>query len=260
MKTSRNRLVNALPAIVALLTVIAASSRAATSSENPFADAFVTTGASGNLVNSNYGGAGVLGVSAPGAAQGEFQSALEFDLSTLRNAFNTQFGAGQWTVQSATLQLTSAPANNGILNAPSAGQFGISLMQNNSWTEGTGTPGAPGATGITFNSLQPLINNAVDQNLGTFSSNGTTSGANVYTLNLTSGLIADIMGGSDASLRMFAANSTINYLFNSRNFATAGSRPLLTVTAAPEPASLAICAMGFAAVWGWRSCRRRAGQ
>jgi hypothetical protein len=256
MKTSQNRILKALPTIAALLTLIAASGHAATSSANPFADAFVTTGANNNLVNSNYGGAGLLGVSAPGAAQGEFQSALEFDLSTIRNAFNTQFGAGQWTVTSATLQLTSAAANNGILNTPSAGSFDISLMQNNSWTEGLGTPAAPGATGITFNSLQPLINNAVDQDLGTFSFNGTTSGANVYTLNLTSGLISDILGGSDASFRMSAANSTINYLFNSKNFGTAGNRPLLTISAVPEPGSAAICAMGFAAVWGWRSLRR----
>ena len=165
---------------------------------NPIADAFVTTGASDNLVNSNYGGGGVLGVSAAGQPQGEFQSVLEFDLSVIRNSFNSQFGAGGWTVQSATLQLTAAPANSPILNTPSAGMFGLSLMQNNSWTEGSGTPAAPGATGITFNSLQPLINNAADQNLGTYSFNGTTSGANTYSLSLTPGLVADIMSGSDA--------------------------------------------------------------
>src|SRR5438105_6099193 len=53
---------------------------ATTFSLNPGADAFVTTGSSGNLKNNNYGGAGALSVAAPNLSQGEFQSVLQFGL------------------------------------------------------------------------------------------------------------------------------------------------------------------------------------
>src|SRR6476659_1588609 len=78
---------------------------AATSSVNSTADAFVTTGPSGNLVASNYGGAGVLAISAPALSQGEFQTALQFNLSSVKSSFDSQFGVGGWSIQSVTLQL-----------------------------------------------------------------------------------------------------------------------------------------------------------
>ena len=54
---------------------------AASFSMNPTADAFVSTGPSGNLSGNNYGGGGAISVSAPGLPQGEFQSVLKFDSS-----------------------------------------------------------------------------------------------------------------------------------------------------------------------------------
>src|SRR5262245_56409379 len=73
---------------------------AATFSLNPSIDAFVTTGpGSGTLSSNNYGGAGTLVVSAPGLPKGEFQSALQFDLSGAKTSFDSQFGVGQWTLQ-----------------------------------------------------------------------------------------------------------------------------------------------------------------
>src|SRR5258708_6950854 len=77
---------------------------AATFTLNPSADAFVTTGPSGNLSGNNYGGAGALSVAAPGLAQGEFQSLLQFSLAGAKSSFDSQFGAGQWSLQSLTLQ------------------------------------------------------------------------------------------------------------------------------------------------------------
>jgi len=220
--------------------------RAASFSSNPIMDAFVTTGAGGSLVNSNYGGAGVLGVAASGLPQGEFQSVLQFDLSGAFNSFNSQFGAGDWTVQSVTLRLSSAPANNGILNTPAAGHFTVYRMVDNLWTEGNGAPASPSSTGITYNSLQSLINNSVDENLGTFSYNGAASGANNYTLQVTSGFIADLMGGNDESFRLAAADSSVSYLFNSRNFNNSANWPQLTIVAVPEPGAVWVLAMGGA--------------
>jgi hypothetical protein len=55
--------------LVSLLLLLAGSAQAASSTLNPTLEAFVTTGPSGNLVNSNYGGAGALSVAARGSAQ-----------------------------------------------------------------------------------------------------------------------------------------------------------------------------------------------
>src|SRR5262252_5814947 len=116
-------------AAIALCGLLPRSGWAATFSLNPGADAFVTTGPSGNLSSSNYGGGGALSVAAPGLSQGEFQSVLQFSLAGAKSSFDSQFGAGQWSVHSVSLQLTAAAPNNPIFNASSAGQFSISWMQ-----------------------------------------------------------------------------------------------------------------------------------
>src|SRR5262249_50899311 len=153
----------------------------------PIADAFVATGPTNNLSNNNYGGGGALAVAAPGLTNGEFQSVLRFDLSGARNSLDAQYGTGQWSVDGISLQLTSSPHNNAIYNDVAAGRFGVSLMQNNSWVEGTGNASNPANNGITYNTLQStFINTALDQPLGTFSFNGGTSGSNVYSLTLSS--------------------------------------------------------------------------
>ena len=229
--------------------------RAATVSSNPVADAFVTPGSDGSLSGNNYGGAGIMGVAGPGKPQGEFQSVLRFDLASTKTAFDLQFGAGQWTIQSVTLQLTAAPANNAILNAPSAGNFAISWMQNDSWTEGTGTPTSPTTTGITWNTLPGFLG-ASDEALGTFAFNGASSGSTSYTLNLTSGFSLDLSGGNLASLRILSADSNVSYLFNTRNFGTVASRPVLNVTAVPEPGSIALSLIGFSLLIGLKLRRR----
>src|SRR5258706_10498860 len=212
---------------------------AATFSLNPNLDAFVTKGSSGGLSGNNYGGAGALSVAAGNLSQGEFQSVLQFGLSGAKSSFDAQFGAGQWTIQSITLQLTAAAPNNAIFNANAAGQFAMSWMQNDVWTEGTGTPQTPTTTGITFATLSNFMGVA-DESLGTFSYSGATSGNSTYTLSLTPLFSADVRAGNALSIRMFAADTTVSYLSDSRNFGIASARPLLTITAIPEPASFAL--------------------
>ena len=183
---------------------------------------------------------------------------MRFDLSAARSSFDTQFGSGQWSIQSITLQLTATSPNNAIFNSSAAGQFGISWMQNDSWTEGTGTPTAPTTTGITFSSL-PSFTSAGDESLGTFSFGGGTSGNNTYNLALTPGFDADATAGNLVSFRLFAADTAVSYLFDSRSFGTTGFRPLLTVTAVPEPGSLRLLATGAALLLGVRCRRNRHG-
>src|ERR1043166_4435753 len=237
------------PAATILLIVLNASGASVTTSA--ISDAFVATGPTGNLSDNNFGSAGALAISAAALPKGEFQSVIKFDFSAARNSFDSQFGAGLWTAQSVTLQLTSSPHSNAIFNDIAAGQFSISLMQNNSWVEGTGTGGTPTTDGISFNSLQnTYINNATDQALGTFTFPGGSSGVNTYGLGLSSSLIAKLMAGDDLSLRLYAADNTVSYLFSSR--ANAAAAPELTITAVPEPADLALWLGGWAMVMVWR--------
>jgi len=227
---------------------------AATFTLNPIADAFVTTGPSGNLSLNNYGGAGALSIAAPGLARGEFQSVLQFDLSAARASFDAQFGAGQWSIQSISLSLTATAPNNSIFNSSAAGLFGISWMQNDSWVEGTGTPAVPTTTGITFASL-PTFLGAGDESLGTFSFGGGTNGAATYSLGLTSGFSSDALGGNVVSFRLFAADSAVSYLSDSRSFGTVSARPLLSIVAVPEPGAICVLAIGIAVLAGTRFSR-----
>lgn len=253
-----NATINSLLLAGMASTLAFISGSAATFSLNPGADTFVTTGPTGNLSISNYGGAGALSVAAPGLAQGEFQSVLQFGLAGAKSSFDSQFGAGQWSIQSVTLQLAAAPPNNPIFNSPAAGQFRLSWMQNDGWTEGTGTPQSPSSTGITFSTLSNFVSGA-EEALGTFSFNGATNGNSIYTLNLTPSFSAEILAGSTVSLRMFAADSTISYISDSRSFGTASARPLLTITAVPEPGAFGLSMAGFSLVAAsWFSRRKHA--
>src|SRR3954469_10744323 len=128
----RHRWLKCCATVVALtlawsLPPIAAHGATATSSANPSADTFV----SASNPAGNFGGAGALEVSGAGTSKGEFQSLLKFDLSASKSSFDAALGAGQWQVQSATLQLTTAnPSPQPAFNANIAGQFAIGWMQN----------------------------------------------------------------------------------------------------------------------------------
>lgn len=229
---------------------------AASVSLNPSADAFVTSGPSGNLAANNYGGAGALGVSASGLANGEFQSYLKFDLSSAKSTFDADYGTGLWSIQSITLQLTTATPNNGIFNANAAGNFSLSWTANGSWAEGSGTPVAPGSTGITF-ATAPSFRGLSDQALGTFSFAGGNTGANTYTLTLASGLVDDARSGSVTTMDMLASDGAVSYLVDSRSFNTGSARPVLTITAIPEPGVLSLAATGAGILLGCCGILRR---
>ena len=224
----------------------------------PSADAFVTTGPFGNLRANNYGGAGALGVSAPGHSAGEFQSVLRFNFAGARSSFDSQFGAGQWVVQAVQLQLAEATPGNSTFNANSAGQFHISWMQSDSWLEGTGRPSLPTTDGVTFSTLPGFIS-AQDQDLGTFSFPGGSGITARYLLGLGSGLTAEILAGADADLRTYAdAGNGVSFLFHSRSYIRdTSAHPLLTISAVavPEPGTAALIAVGGAILFSFRGRR-----
>jgi len=234
----------ALVSILAIRVAGFLSIQAAVVSMNPGADAFVTTGPANNLATNNSGGGGSLALSATGSANGEFQSVLRFDTSAAKNTFDGLYGTNSWSLQSVTLQLSASAVNNAIFNANNAGSFGVSWMQNDGWTEGSGTPSAPGTSGITSQSLQStFINPGADEALGTFSYDGSSAGTFIYALSISPNLAADLLAGDSVSLRLSGADSAVSFLFNSRSFGTVANRPLLGITAVPEPGVLALFAL-----------------
>ncbi|MBE7506190.1 MAG: hypothetical protein HS101_07865 [Planctomycetia bacterium] len=206
-----------------------------TVSSTPVADSFVS---SANPVN-NYGAGGALALSADGLPKGSFASLIRFDTAAATTAFDATFGVGQWSVQSASLRLTATTPNNAIFNNADAGQFSVSWMESDAWVEGTGTPMVPTTTGVTFNTL-PSFLSANDAPLGSFTFGGGISGSTIYTLNLPLGFTNDIWTGGLLSMRLFAEDSSVSYLFNSRNFGTVANRPELSITVVPEPTCIAL--------------------
>ena len=198
---------------------------------------------------------GSLAIAASGLPQGEFQTVVKFDLSAAKSSFDAQFGVDAWNIQSLTLELTSSPHGNPIFNTIAAGKFNVSLMQNNSWVEGTGTGGIPTTDGISFSTLQStLYIGPSDQSLvpsDGFNFPGGSSGVNSYSLTLSPGLISDLLAGDDASLRLFAADSKVSYLFSSLNSGPT-TVPELIITAIPEPGSIALFKAWFDNFSGWR--------
>jgi len=198
---------------------------------NPEADAFMRSA----QPNSNFGGAGALAVAAQGLPDGAFQSVLRFDTAAAKAAFDAAYGPGQWSIQSVALRLSAAFPNNPIFNNPAGGQFSASWMQNDSWEEGFGGPSNPSGEGITFATL-PSFLTPNDEVLGTYNYTGATSGSFTYNLGLMPGFTLDAASGGLLSLRLYAANTTISYVFRSRSYGTESLRPRLTITAVPEPA------------------------
>jgi hypothetical protein len=225
---------------------------------NPVADAFVYTG-----TGSNYGGDDVLAVSAPGVGfpASEFRSLLRFDLASAKADFDAAFGAGNWLLSSADLQLSATSPNNPIFNSSAAGRLQFTWMQNDTWEEGTGSPTTPANDGVTWDSL-PTFLSANDQSLGTFPFDGATNGVFSYSLALEPGLVGDAFSGGLTSLLLTGApgDLTVSGMFNSRSFGTADRRPLLTLNAVaiPEPSTWVLAGCGILAFASRCLLRRRA--
>lgn len=233
--------------VVALVWLIASAAGAVTVVVGPVADAFVGAGSArvGSADSDrNYGAAGALQLAAAGSPAGEMEVLMRFDLSGVAGVFNAAFGAGGWSVQSVTLRLgtnfgveNQQPAN-AVFNPVRSGSFGIEWLANDAWVEGAGTPAGSVAGGITFNGLSG-VRSAGDEGLGTFSyvaagNTGPSLPRASYGLGLGAGLVADVEAGAEVSLRLFAADAQVAYLFNSRNFAGEANRPELVVVAVPE--------------------------
>ena len=208
------------------------------------ADAFLATGSSNNPVGTdltglNFGAAGTLVVAPASSVKGEFQSVIRFNLSNAVALFNTTYGTNGWRIAGISLELTSnygvggVQPNNPIFNVISGGSFVIEWLSNDNWMEGTGTPNLPTSDGVTYDSLPDLLSG----NHEILCTNSyLPPGNNVhvtYPLPLKTNLVVDAGNGGDVSLRFYAADNQINYLFNSYSYGR-GNEPFIHLTAAPS--------------------------
>ena len=234
-----------LPAIVVAAAMLCLGSIAVaqvTFSGTTWADAFVTTGSSNNpagsdLTGLDFGAAGTLVIAPANSGKGEFQSLLKFNFSNAVALFNTNYGAGNWTITGLSLTLTSnygtggVQPNNAVFPKVNGGNFVIEWLADNDWDEGTGTPILPTTDGVTYDSLPALLSGP-HEILGT--NLYTPPGNNIpatYALPLDPNMVNGIVGGGDVTFLLYAADDLIGYLFNSYSYGR-GNQPLVNVTAA----------------------------
>jgi hypothetical protein len=230
---------------------------------NSTADAFLSS-ASPTL---NYGAAGTLAIAPASSAKGEFDSVLMFNTASAVSQFNTTYGAGNWTITSLMLSLSSnygiqgEQPGNALFNTINAGSFGIDWLANNTWTEGagsgTGTQGYPNNSAVTFDSISLLQSSGYDS-LGTYAYTPPGNNNNVYlnySLSLDPNLVANAAAGGNVSLYFYAADNQVSDLFNSRSYSTGHPELTFTVTEAPEPTTAALVT---ASLGGFLLLRRRA--
>lgn len=192
------------------------------------ADAFVSAA----RPESNFGGGGLLAVSAAGLPNGEFQSLIRFDTAAVAAHFDTLYGAGRWSVYRVRLSLNATPPSNSTLNPASPGSVAVRWIANDAWIEGTGTPRNPTIDGVTWSTL-PQLSGPTDEPIGAISYAGQISGRLAAQLTLAPLLLDDIENGRMLTLRLSAGDAAVSAVFNSRSFFADTNRPQLTVSVAP---------------------------
>ena len=189
----------------------------------------------------NYGGAGALSVSGPnakngmGISNGVFDSFIRFNTAALVTNFNSLFGTNNWIINDAKLRVTELGAPANALFDRGIGSFEIRWITNGTnWIEGTGTPNAPTADGITYNDELALLNSGMDATLGRFTNSGVNTALS-FPLTLAAAFVSDVRGGGEVGLYLTASDPGVGFTFDSRGFGTVSARPFLEISAVPKP-------------------------
>lgn len=239
-------------AIIAMLGLMNAAATAATSfSTFAAADAFGRQQAP----TSNYGASGALSVAGAasvnggGQSRGRADTLLKFDAAGAVAAFDAAYGAGNWQLSGARLRLTEVGAPNNGLFARGAGPVALNWISGDNWSEGSGIPNAPTVgTGdqLTWDYLQALLGSASSESLGGFTRLGSDN-TRWFTLALTSGFAADLVGGGAVTLHALPAADALGFTFNGRSMSS-DVAPVLELSAIPEPSAGLMMMM----LWAWR--------
>jgi len=221
--------------------------------------------------NDTHGSAGALHVSGSMATNennqmlGVADSWLRYDTSNAIAQFDSDFGPGNWVIQTVQLSLREQAFPNSPNLTRGAGDFEVSWIANDNWTEGFGTANSPETANgneLSWAYGQTLLDGNADQSLGIFSSIFETGRRN-FTLGLDASFVGDVeSGGNDVTLRLTPADDTIGYTLNSEDnifndnnpdpFLT--RKPLMIIEAVviPEPATALLLGL-----LGMGVCRRR---
>ena len=226
----------------------------------PSGDAFVRS----MEPDGNYGKAGGLSVSGSaalnrqGQQMGTLDTFMRFDLADVVAEMDSHFGGQPWAVQSAVLHLTEQGAPNHPMFNRGVGDLEILWIAADGWEEGTGTPKSVTTDGVSFSDEASLLDPASDVPLGLFANSG-VDGPLAFELELPGAFVADLMAGGDVSLFLTAAGESIGFTFNSADISGGGRLPPsleITAEVIPEPATLALLALGLC-VMGRRGRARR---
>jgi hypothetical protein len=151
------------------------------------------------------------------------------------SAFNTAYGAGNWTISSVSVTLASnwyvegVQPNNPDFNVVASGAFTLEVLGSN--------PGISSAT--TWNTLQSFLPTTTATPVGTFqwtaqpagtANNTSTEPTTTYNLTLNSSLITALLSG-EMTILGIAADNQVGYVFNTNNRVA----PYLTITADITP-------------------------
>ena len=208
------------------------------------ADSFVRS----NAPAANYGGAGALSVSGSSSTNTAFlvtngiaDTFIRFNTAAMVAGFNSLFGANNWVVSGAKLQVTEVGTPNNAIFDQGKGAFQLYWISNDTWTEGSGMPNTPTTDGIVFTNEPALLTNTAS--LGTFTNTG-TSATLLFPLALPATFTSDAQAGGEVTLFLMAIDSQIGFTFNSRSFPTTSARPFLEISAVPVPGISAVSLSG----------------
>jgi len=231
--------------VIVSFLALATASRAAWFTNNVSVDSFVRAAAPAL----NYGGAGALSVSGAsavngsGVTNGAFDSFIRFNTAAAVSHFNALFGTSNWVINGARLRVTEIATPSNVLFNRGTGAFEIRWIANDNWTEGTGNPNNPTATGLTCNDEPALLNIATDASLGTFTNAG-ADGALTFSLALAAAFVNDVSAAGEVGLFLTAIDPGVGFTFDSRSFGTVSARPFLEISAVPRPGITAINVSG----------------
>ena len=239
-----------LAVLVAVAVAVPAAAVPFTAEVTPSADTFVRELAPAG----NYGGGGGLSVSgstatnASGQATGAADTLLRFGLSGFVADAAAHFGDLAWFPTHAVLRLTEQAAPTHPIFSQGVGRFEVRWIANDQWAEGTGKPNKPKTDGVTWQDEFSILDPQADLVLGVYSNVGEDVELS-FELALPEPVVADIQAGGDVGLFLTAVDDAIGFTFNSRSIKAPRTPPALELTAnIPEPASLALLAIGMVAV------------
>ncbi len=214
-----------LMVLVGLLLVLNAPLKLSTNGQpglielHPVADAFVVS----TRPDENFGAAGALAISGP-MENGSFETLLRFNTAMAKEHFDATYGKDHWTLESVQLRLNPAVAHNNFFNSfRSRSEINVQWLLHNDWNEGQGNPHHPEIEGVTWNSVQEMI----DMNSPIVSK----ASEGEFVFEVQSELGEAIVDGQEISLRLYAADERTASIFHSQNFGASNRRPLLIVAA-----------------------------